>query len=186
MRDLSKLPLKSQRRRRINVKSFLPLAVVLTFVFGVWIVLKNGSLGTGSDSSVLLSQAPTGLTPVKLTNHVEDLTEGAKDLITQTAVMQDVRSDDGRATAKITRSFGGGLYILNVDANLPDPVNVSYQLFLTGGGEIIPIDYLKGSKNTWSLSIRTVDTYSEYDGVLITLERTKDDKPEERIMEGSF
>lgn len=183
MRDLSKLPLKSQRRKNINIKRLLPLGVLL--VFGFLAVFLNGSLGTGSDSSVFLAQAPTGLTPVNLTG-VEDLTEDAKDLTTQTAVMRDVKADDGKAVAKITRSFGGGLYILNVEATLPDPVNTNYQLFLVGGGEVVPIEYLRGSKTAWSLNLRMKDNYSDYDGVWITLERTKDDLPEEHIMEGSF
>ena len=76
--------------------------------------------------------------------------------------------------------------LLAREAILPDPVNQKYHLWLVGGDEVIPIDFMRGSGKEWRLNIRTNDNYSNYDEVWITLERTNDGKPEEHILEGSF
>lgn len=156
---------------------------IVMVVFSV--VKSRLNIGTASGSSVTLREAERGLVPVELSGEHAELTSGAVDLVTQKAALVDVKYD-GEARATATRSFGGGTYILSVEATLPDPKNVSYQVWVVGGGEVVPIDYLRGQGTKWSLSVRTSDEFSGYDGVWITLERTKNDVPEEHVMEGSF
>lgn len=164
---------------------FLRLLLIVGLILGVFYFGSNllGSRGSGG-SSVILREAPRGLIPVNVGESNIDVGEGVA-LASQTAIMRDVKYG-GEATATVRRSFGGGIYTLTVDATLPDPKNVSYQVWLVGDNGSVPIDYMRGSKTSWSLSIRDSDKYSSYDGVWITLERTKDSKPEEHVMEGNF
>ncbi|MBI3283012.1 hypothetical protein HYZ70_02950 [Candidatus Curtissbacteria bacterium] len=186
MRDLSKIPIGRAVRRPDGSKKLTRLLVFLAVILAAAALGKSKlNLGTSSGSSVVVREAVRGLTPVALSGEHEELTEGAVDLVTQRAVLADVKYD-GEARATAVRSFGGGTYILTVDATLPDPKNVSYQVWVTGGGEVVPIDYMRGEGTRWSLSVRTGDEFSLYDGIWITLERTKDEIPEEHVMEGSF
>ncbi|OGD95113.1 hypothetical protein A3F02_02420 [Candidatus Curtissbacteria bacterium RIFCSPHIGHO2_12_FULL_38_9b] len=158
------------------------LIVVLAAIFPIGkFFLKPGSLG---ESSIVLREAPRNLKPINV-DLTESINSEGVNLITQSATFKDVQYG-GEANATATRSFGGGTYILSVDATLPDPVNTNYQVWLVSGQEVIPINFMNGSKNTWSLRLRSSDKYSNYDGIWITLERTKDELPEEHILEGSF
>jgi len=159
--------------------------LALIFAGGIFL-FKNGlDFGGSSSSSVILREAQRGLTPVVIEGGQDDILESAVDLTTQKAILSDVMHG-GAAKASATRSFGGGSYILSVEATLPDPINVNYAVWVVGGGETILIDYMTGSKTSWSLSKRARDEYSNYDGIWITLERTKDDFVEEHVMEGTF
>lgn len=186
MRDLSKIPLSHIKRKKSKAKRLAKLLVLLVLILATASLLKSKlNLGSWSQSSVVLREAARGLTPVELSGGEEELTAGAVDLVTQRAILVDVKYG-GKARAVVTRSYGGGLYILSVTATLPDPKNVSYQVWVVGGGEVIPIDYMSGSGTTWSLDLRSSDQYSNYDGIWITLERSKDEIAEEHVMEGSF
>jgi len=182
MRDLGQQNFDSGRRSL--GKKALRILVLLIVIIGVIFLVKSRLNIGGSGGSVILREAPRGLIPVSIGNQ-SNLTAGAVDLTTQSATFKDVRYG-GEAKATATRSFGGGLYILSVDATLPDPVNTNYQVWLVGGGSVIPIDYMNGSKTSWSLGLRSSDKYSKYDGIWITLERTKDELPEEHVLEGTF
>lgn len=182
MRDLSRSVGKNSS---LDKKVLLRLGIVIIFL-GVGLVLvKNFILpnSAGGNSSVSLRDAPFGLEPVSVGN--TKVSEEGVDLTTQTATFRDVKYD-GSAKANATRSFGGGTYILTVEATLPDPVNTHYQVWLASDIGFLPIDYMTGSKNSWSLNLRDSDKYSKYDGIWITLERTKDEIPEEHVLEGSF
>jgi hypothetical protein len=184
MRDLSKVPL-GRSHRTVKRAGYFRVLILLAIVLGVIFLFKSRlSYGPIAGSSVVLKEASRGLTPVSLDGDHEELTENAVNLTTQTAALEDVKYG-GEATAKATRSFGGGSFSISVDATLPDPVNTNYQVWLVGGGEVIPIDFMRGEGTEWSLSVRTED-YSNYNEVWITLERTKDEFPEEHVMEGSF
>jgi len=184
MRDLGQQKKFGNLRRTSKIKIILRVLVFLVIIVGVFYFakLRFNPSGEGG-SSTILREAPRGLTPVEVDGSVDDL--GGVDLTTQQATFEDVRYD-GQAKATATRSFGGGTYILSVEATLPDPVNVPYQVWLVGGGKAVPVDYMNGSKTAWSLTLRSTDKYSQYDGIWITLERTKDNLPEEHVMEGSF
>lgn len=168
-----------------KAKTIVRFLILLIIIGAVLYFAKSklnfGQIGT---SSVVLREAPRGLKPVTV-DQTASLVEGGVDLTTQQATFEDVRYG-GQAKATASRSFGGGLYILSVDATLPDPVNTYYEVWLTGNGKVVPIDFMTGSKTNWSLRLRSSDRFSQYDGILITLERTKDELSEERILEGSF
>lgn len=186
MRDLSKIPLGRTKKKVWLPKRLIRIFILFILVFGVIFLLKSKTnVGGAGGSSVVLKEASRGLTPVELDSSHEELTKNAVDLTTQKAVLDDLMYG-GEAKATATRSFGGGSYILSVEATLPDPKNVNYQVWVVGGGEVIPVDFMSGSKTKWSLNIRGKDDYSNYGGIWITLERTKDDLPEEHVMEGKF
>lgn len=184
MRDLgqqnfSNLRHSSRTRTIFRVVVFL---VIIGVVF--YLARSRFSFSGEGGSSIVLREAPRGLKPVEVDGAI-DATEGGVDLTTQQATLEDVKYD-GKAKATATRSFGGGLYILSVDATLPDSANAYYQVWLVGGSSVTPINYMNGSKTSWSLNLRSSDKYSQYRGIWITLERTKDELPEEHVLEGSF
>lgn len=186
MRDLSRTS-NSNTSVLLGFKNYWRVFVILAIVLGVLFVVRFGfNLGSGvvGGSSVVLHEAPRGLTPVEVDGK-SGVTDGGVNLVTQSASFTDVKYGGG-ASATATRSFGGGTYVLNVNAKLPDPVNTNYQVWLVGGGEVVPIDYMRGSGTSWSLSLRSADNYSNYSGIWITLERSKDNIPEEHVLEGSF
>ena len=184
MRDLGAQKFGNSARSS-NAKTIFRILILLIIIGAILYFAKSrlnfGQIGTGS---VILREAPRGLKPV-VVDQTADLTEGGIQLSTQQSTFKDVRYG-GQAKATASRSFGGGLYILSVDATLPDPNNTYYEVWLTGNGKVVPIDFMTGSKTSWSLRLRSNDKYSQYDGILITLERTKDELPEEHILEGSF
>lgn len=182
MRDLSQTQVAYWGQRS---KGRLRLILILILISGGFYFVGNLFLGKSvGGSNVILREAPRGLVPV-IVGESDINVEGGVQLTSQTAVMRDVKYG-GEATATVKRSFGGGIYILTVDATLPDPKNVNYQVWLVGSGKTVSIDYMRGAKTSWSLSLRDSDKYSSYRGVWITLERSKDNIAEEHVMEGSF
>ncbi|MEX2028090.1 MAG: hypothetical protein WD988_01145 [Candidatus Curtissbacteria bacterium] len=184
MRDLSKSFSKTQRARPPRLIRVLILVVV---VFGALFLAKT-FLGGGalqvSDSALILKDAPSGLKPVA----VSDTTaaSGGVNLTTQTINLKDVKYD-GDASGTAARSYGGGIYRLEVNVNVPDPKNVALQVWLVGAGAPRPIDVMRGSKNSWSFSFSDTDKYSSYSGIWVTLERNKADSiVEEHVLEGQF
>lgn len=179
MRDLSKSNFSGRKRvsRRL-LYIFTGVLVVVLIVYGLSMLFGAG----GSSSGVTLRDAPTDLKPVEAG---EAKIEGGIDLKTEKASFKDVKYG-GSASATATRAFGGGVYSLTVTANLPDPKNTNYQVWLVGSAGPVSIDYMRGSKTTWSLNLRDSDKFSKYKGIWITLERTRDDLPEEHVLEGSF
>ncbi len=181
MRDLAQLSLATGQPSRFG--KILRLVVFALLTFGIIYFVGNQFLAGGGSSPIILQEAPRGLTPVDIGS--SGIAGGGVDLVTQSANLEDVKYG-GEAKATATRSFGGGIYKLSVDATLPDPKNVNYQVWLVSGENVLPIDYMRGAKTSWSLSLRSDDKYSGYGGIWITLERSKDEIPEEHVMEGSF
>ena len=168
-----------------SFRAFMRILLLIVVVLGIFYFVKSRLISTGSGrGSIILQEAPRGLVPVDIGDGGK-IAEGGVNLATGQATFTDVKYD-GLAKASATRSFGGGVYILSVDGNLPDPKNTYYQVWLVGDGKVVPIDYMSGSKTKWSLTLRSQDKYSKYDGIWITLERTKDDLPEEHVLEGGF
>lgn len=184
MRDLSNMSVGSNPvPRGRQIVRFILLLVLILVVF--YLARSQFSPRGEGSGDVILREAPRGLTPVALEGNLGDVTAGGVDLLTGSVVFVDVKYG-GEAKAVATRSYGGGIYKLSVDATLPDPKNVNYQVWLVSDGQVVPIDYMRGSGNSWSLSLRGEDKYSGYGGIWITLERNKDELPEEHVMEGSF
>lgn len=184
MRDLANLPIGNSPRAR----SYKRIILVIFFLgivglLGYFLVFNRGIESSGG-RGVVLQEAPGGLKPVDVAGGNLEIAGGV-DLVTGRATMHDVKYG-GEASATVTRSFGGGTYILSVEAQLPDPKNTNYQVWLVGAAGPLPIDYMRGTGTSWSLSLRDQDKYSKYDGIWITLERTKDVISEEHVMEGSF
>lgn len=179
MRDLSRINYGDKKRlSKRTIFVFAGVFAVVSVVYGLNMVIG----GSGSSSGVILRDAPTDLKPV---NAGEVKIEGGVDLKTEKASFKDVKYS-GSATATATRAYGGGVYSLTVEASLPDPKNTNYQVWLVGSAGPVSIDYMRGSKTSWSLNLRDSDKFSKYKGIWITLERTKDDLPEEHVLEGSF
>lgn len=154
---------------------------------GILAYVKNTFISgkSGLGSSVSLQEAPRGLQPINIDETI-GVTQGGVDLASQKAVLEDVKYG-GAASGVATRSFGGGTYILSVEATIPELKGVLYQVWLVGDGGIRSVDFMRGSGKSWSLTLRDVDKYSGYDGIWITLERTKEDnRPEEHVLEGTF
>lgn len=183
MRDLSQISTSANSRPQRSNKLVKFIIIIIGVVAVGYFVKTQVKFGSGSSSTIVLEEAPRGLTPVQLEE--KSVTSGGVDLTTQTAKLVDVKYG-GEAKATATRSFGGETYKLLVEATLPDPKNVNYQVWLVGQGKPLPVNYMRGSKNTWSLNLRDTDKYSSYKEIWITLERSKDDIVEEHVMEGSF
>lgn len=181
MRDLSRL--SPAQNKKIDVKKATPILVILIVVIVLFFAKSRLFSNSGSSAAMILRDAPGGLTPVDGGN--SPISTGGVNLTTQSATFKDVKFG-GDATATATRSFGGGTYILNVDATLPDPKNTFYEVWLVGPTGVVPIDFMIGSGTHWSLSLRDTDKFSNYKGIWITLKRTKDQNPEEHVLEGSF
>ncbi|MCR4324296.1 MAG: hypothetical protein NUV69_01265 [Candidatus Curtissbacteria bacterium] len=185
MRDLSKTQYRDHNKLA-SLKKYGKIFIIVAFILGVFFaVTSTFNISTPGGSAVVLREAPRGLTPVGGSSELSGVAEGGVELTKQTATLQDVEYG-GEARGSATRSFGGGTYILTVSATLPDPTNNLYQVWLANGSQALPIDYMSGSKNSWSLSLRDTDKYSNYREIWITREITKDSKPELHVLEGSF
>lgn len=178
MRDLSKSSYGGKKRiSRKFIFLFGGVLAVVLVVYGLSMMVGGGSSG-----GVILRDAPTDLEPVGVG---EVKIEGGVDLKTEKASFKDVKYG-GSAQASATRAYGGGVYSLTVEANLPDPKNTYYQVWLVGSAAPVSVDFMRGAKTSWTLNLRDTDKFSKYKGIWITLERTKDDLPEEHVLEGSF
>ena len=185
MRDLANQSY-GQKGTKVDSK-FLRRVLFLTF--GVIAVLIIGKLFFSAGSvisgqSAVLRDAPTGLKPGEADSGTSVSDEGVT-LTSQTAKLVNVAGSGGSGTAK--RTFGAGTYSLDIDANLPDPEGNNYGVWLTDGAEVLLVDYLRGSGNSWGYELKDKDKYSGFDQIWITLEITKNDtKPEKHILEGSW
>ena len=165
------------------------LRKVLLLTFAVITILTVGKLffsagGVISGQSVVLRDAPTGLKPVEADSDSSVSAEGVT-LTLQTARLADVSGGGGSGIAK--RTFGAGTYSLDIDTNLPDPKGNNYGVWLSDGAEVLLVDYLRGSGNSWGYELKDKDQYSGFDQIWITLEITKNDtKPEKHILEGNW
>lgn len=181
MRDLGQ-QFGTTKAQGINVTILKVVAIFLVVIFIVFL-FRGRLISGGASSSVTLSDAPAGLVPVDVSD--SGIVDSGVNLTTKTINLSDVKYG-GEAQATATRSYGGGVYVLSVDATLPDPVNTNYQVWLVSGSGSVPIDYMRGVKTSWSLSLRDSDKFSSYGEIWITLERTKDEFAEEHVMEGAF
>lgn len=110
-----------------------------------------------------------------------DVPEGA-----DRANLKDVNGGDNTGVG--TRSMENGEFTHSVIAALPDPENGSfYQGWLVNAaGENISTGKLRIAKGGFILDFTTDKDLSEYNKVMVSLEKIDDNKPEESLLEGSF
>nr|AQS34464.1 hypothetical protein [uncultured bacterium] len=134
------------------------------------------------------------LTPVPTPSVEERLEDSFKYQIPENferAELRDVSGADGSGIA--TRNYEGGKFIHAVLADLPDPeAGTFYEGWLVRGKEAdenfayISTGRMTIAKGGYMLEFESSKDYSEYSGVVITLEKVNDQKPEKHILEGSF
>ncbi len=134
------------------------------------------------------SQVPS-ITDVEKLQEKESQIEGVfnieipEDL--EKAVLEDVSG--GISSGIATRDFKGGKYIHTVLADLSDPEGkMFYEGWLTKGDDFISTGKMRIAKGGYILEFGSAIDYSDYDGVVITLEKIFDNNPEKHILEGSF
>jgi len=105
--------------------------------------------------------------------------------------LRDVSGGDGSGLA--TRKFENGRFTHNVLVDLPDPETGDfYEGWLVRGkaGEsdfaYISTGKLSFVKGGYLLEYESSKDYSAYEGVVVSLEKVNDRKPEKHILEGSF
>ncbi len=183
MRDLANQSIIRRKSTAIGRIWIFVVAILIVIVLVAIFQLKSGS-SMGGTESVNLSDAPKGLTPVKLAD-VADISGGIN-LSKNTISLTDVKHG-GSASGTTTRTFGDGSYSLSVSATLPDPKGDKYQVWLTNGSAVKNAGFMNGSKNSWSLVFNDKDLYSKYNEIWLTREITMEDgKPETHVLEGSF
>lgn len=98
-----------------------------------------------------------------------------------------------KSHAIATRKYVNGLFTHTILSDLPDPAfGTFYQGWLVRGkaGEpnfaAISTGKLELGKGGYILNFESKTNYSDYKGVVITLEKVDDSTPEAYVMEGSF
>lgn len=107
------------------------------------------------------------------------------------AELKDVSGGTGSGIA--TRKYEAGRFSHTVLADLPDPAaGTFYEGWLVRGKEgdsnfaYISTGKLRVAKGGFLLEFESGKDYSEYKGVVVTLEKVNDVKPETHTLEGSF
>lgn len=107
------------------------------------------------------------------------------------AELSDVSGGDGSGLA--TRKYEGGIFSHNVLADLADPdAGYFYEGWLVRGKSgdsdfaYISTGRLNLAKGGYILEYQSSKDYSDYEGVVVTLEKVNDKTPEKHILEGSF
>ena len=86
-----------------------------------------------------------------------------------------------------TRAYENGNFSHAVLADLPDPaVGSFYEGWLVSGPKFISTGRMRIAKGGWILEFDSAIDYSDYNGVVITLEKTADKLPEDHVLEGTF
>lgn len=107
------------------------------------------------------------------------------------AELKDVTG--GTASGIATRNYESGKFSHAILADLPDPEAGSfYEGWLVRGQEgdenfaYISTGRMVVAKGGFMLEFEASRDYSDYSGIIVTLEKVNDQKPEKHILEGSF
>jgi len=92
------------------------------------------------------------------------------------------------ATGIATRKFIEGLFTHTVIVDIPDPAEGYYYegWLVKEDGELVSTGKLRIAKGGYLLEYSSAVDYSDYSGVVITLESKDDGVPEEHVLEGTF
>jgi hypothetical protein len=165
--------------RKVLPEKNLPV-ILLGGIFALLIV-GAGLFFTSRQSGSRVEPPPP---PPPLTN----ITSAEELPALQMATLKAVGKIQGSGTA--TGVFANGQFLHTVTAQLPDPSKSKfYQGWLvkkTPQSEFLLTGRLVKEGNTYSLTYNQIDDASNYPGVIVTLEQKDDQKPETRVLEGSF
>lgn len=101
------------------------------------------------------------------------------------ADLRDVSGGDSSGIA--TRKFEAGKFTHTVLADLPAPApGTFYEGWLVKGTSFFSTGKMRIAKGGYLLEFKSSVDYSDYNKVVITLEKVDDKKPETHILEGSF
>lgn len=168
--------------QRSTLKIFGTVVVVLAILIVIKILTTSGSL-VGS-SSIVLKDAPKGLTPV-VENVSGNLADDALKLSIENASFTNVSNQAGSANA--TRKYGDGSFTMTVNASLPETKGDTYQVWIVGDSILKLVGTLTGPPGNMFLVFNDIDNYSSTNQIWITRELTSDEGiPELHILEGSF
>ncbi len=93
----------------------------------------------------------------------------------------------GGASGIATRKFENGVFTHTVLADLPDPTaGTFYEGWLVKNLSFFSTGKMRIAKGGYLLEFTSSVDYSDYNKVVITLEKVDDKKPEVHILEGSF
>ena len=99
--------------------------------------------------------------------------------------LKDVTGGDASGIA--TRKYEGGQFTHAVLADLPDPeTGTFYEGWLVKEESVISTGRFRIAKGGYLLEFQSSTNYSDYNDVVITLEKVADSTPEEHVLEGSF
>lgn len=186
MRDLAKQNLNSRKKPKTVPPRLARLGLIVGGIVILILVVSSGlnvsSVGGGDG---MLQDAPRGLKPVKVDGALVDVDSGIK-LSSDKATFRNVSNIKASAVAE--RVYGGGSFTMTVEATFTGTNGHKYQIWLTDGTDMADAGYLEGTGTSWATTFRDTDKgYSKMDGIWITDElTTEDNKPELKVLEGSF
>lgn len=93
----------------------------------------------------------------------------------------------GNSTGIATREYTIGVFKHTVLADLPDPENGQfYEGWLASGEESISTGKMRTAKGGYILEYNSSVDYSDWNKVVVTVEKVNDKLPEKHVLEGSF
>lgn len=107
------------------------------------------------------------------------------------AILKDTEGGESEGIA--TRKYLTGKFNLTVLAALPDPESQNfYEVWIAKGKvadkdyQVIPVGKLRIAKGGWLVDFNSTKNYSDFNSVIISLEKKIAKAPEKIILEGSF
>lgn len=93
----------------------------------------------------------------------------------------------GTSSGIATRKFEAGTFELGILADLPMPeVDKFYQGWARKDDEFLSLGKLIIAKGGYILDFKSSADYSDYNKVIVSLEKSLSEKPDKTILEGSF
>lgn len=152
--------------------------IILAVVAGAIVLLRR-------------TRAPEPLPPPSIEEKIEKSFNFAIPEDVERADLTDVTGGTGSGLA--TRKYENGRFTHAVLVDLPDPApGTFYEGWLVRGKEgdanfaFISTGRMRVAKGGYILEFESSRDYSDHKGIVVTLEKVDDKKPEKHILEGSF